>query len=47
MLLRDIKRWSRDHPEFTFKDVQLEVHHYIEEEPTSKWSVAVREAVVE
>ena len=47
MLRRDIKRWSRDHPESTFQDVRLEVHRYIEEEPTSRRSAAVREAVVE
>ena len=46
-LRRDIKRWARDHPAATFQDVQLEVHRYMEEDPTPRRSAAARSAEVE
>lgn len=46
-LRRDIKRWARDHPAATFQDVRLEVHWYMEEDPTPRRSAAARSAEVE
>lgn len=46
-LRRDIKRWARDHPTATFQDVRLEVHRYMEEDPTPRKSATVRSADVE
>ena len=46
-LNRDIKRWARDHSAATFQDVLLEVHRYMEEDPTPRWAAVSREATVE
>ena len=44
---RDIKRWARDHSAATFQDIRLEVHRYMEEDPTPRWTAVGREATVE
>ena len=46
-LRHDIKHWARDHPVATFQDVRLEVHRYLEEDPTPRRSAAARTAKVE
>ena len=46
-LRHDIKRWARDHPAATFQDVRVEVHRYMEEDPTPRRSAAARSAEVE
>ena len=46
-LCHDIKRWARDHSAATFQDVRLEVHRYMEEDPTPRWTAMAREATVE
>ena len=46
-LRRDIKRWARDHSAATFQDIRLEVHRYMEEDPTPKRTAVAREATAE
>lgn len=46
-LRRDIKRWARDHPAATFQEIRLEVHRYMEEDPTPRRSAGVRTTEVE
>ena len=46
-LCRDIKHWTRDHSAATFQEVRLEVHRYMEEDPTPRRTVVAREATVE
>ena len=46
-LRRGIKRWARDDATATFQDVRLEVHWYMEEDPTPRRSAVVTSAEVE